>query len=315
MSNQNSDVLKSIKEGFSSTKPKRRRNIRISSGINLSIDDNSVHMKLSSIAVCANMQENKGAFDGWALVIKRWSKYENVIISWDKPDLIDDGHYQRFLFRLIHFSKDFNSWFSIDKKCQVLLNDLKIKKGKTYLLNMPNTRGDKVSPYPEAILEDLFVNGNLRESLMSITNAVSVYRQLPVGVFESKVSKKTSIFTGGKSAIDIWGFNKSNELLVFELKADNNEMVGIISELYFYVSVLNKVRKQIFKHENCSLENKHLLNISKTKKIKAYFLAPTLHPLLDKKLLTILNEETPKETSYQYIQFKKDYSLILDDFN
>jgi hypothetical protein len=315
MSNQNSDVLKSIKEGFSSSKPKRKRNIRIPSGINLSIDDNSIKMKLSSVAVCANMQKNEGAFDGWAFVIKRWSKYEKVVISWDKPDLIDDGHYQRFLFRLLHFSQDFDSWFLIDKECQVLLNDLKIKDGKTYLLNIPNTRGDKVAPYPEAMLEDLFVNGNLREPLMNISNAISLYRQLPVGVFESKVSKSTSIFTGGKSAIDIWGVNKSNELLVFELKADNNEMVGIISELYFYVCVLQKVRKQIFKHKKCQKDNEHLLKIAETKKIKAYFLAPTLHPLIDRKILRLLNEETPDEIEYQYIQFSKEYKLALNTFN
>lgn len=315
MSSQNLEVLKSIKDGYYSTNPKRKRNIRISSGIRLNIDGNSIKMKLSSTAVSSNMQKNKGAFDGWALVIIRWSKYEKVIINWDKPDLIDNGHYQRFLFRVMHFSQDFDSWFSIDKDCQMFLEDLKIKKGANYYLNMPNYRGNKVSQYPEAILEDLFVNGNLREPLMNISNAISLYRQLPVGVFENKVSKKTSIFTGGKSAIDIWGINNKNELLVFELKADNNEMVGIISELYFYVCVLQKIRKQIFKYENCTDENKHLLNIAETKRIKAYFLSPTLHPLIDSKILTLLNEQTPEDISYQYIQFNKEYNLTIDNFN
>lgn len=315
MTNQNSEVLKKIKEGFSSTKPIRKRNIKIPSGINLSIDGNSVKMKLSSLAVCSNMQTNNGAFDGWALVIKRWGKYEKVFISWDKPDLTDNGHYQRFLFRLKHFSQDFNSWFSIDKDCEILLDDLKIKNGMEYFLNMPNKRGDKVSPNPEAILEDLFVNGNLRESLMNISNADTVFRQLPVGVFENKVSKKTAIFTRGKSAIDIWGVSKVNELLIFELKADNNEMVGIISELYFYVCVLEKVRKQTFKHENCLIGNKHLLRISETKSIKAYFLAPTLHPLIDREILRLLNEETPDGINFQYIQFSNEYELTLDTFN
>jgi len=315
MTSQNSEVLKKIKKTYSSTKPEKKRNIKIPSGINLSIDDNSIKMKLSVKAVCSNMQTNNGAFEGWALVIKRWGKYEKVIISWDKPDLIDNGHYQRFLFRLKHFSQDFDSWFSIDKECEMLLDDLKIKNTTTYFLNMPNKRGDKVLSNPEAILEDLFVNGNLRESLMNISNAETVFRQLPVGVFENKVSKKTSIFTRGKSAIDIWGVSNSNELLVFELKADNNEMVGIISELYFYVCVLQKVRKLIFKHENCHIENKHLLRIAETKSIKAYFLAPILHPLIDREILRLLNEETPDEINYQYIQFSKEYELTLNTFN
>lgn len=313
MINSNLEIQQKIKKEFLLSN--ERRNIKIPSGINFSIAGNTVKMKLSSNAVSTNMQKDDGAFEGWALVLKRWGKYQSVIISWDKPNLIGNGHYQRFLFRLKHFSQDFNSWFSIDKDCQIFLDDLEIKQAKKYLLNIPSKRGDKVSPNPEAILEDRFVNSDLREPLMNISNAVSVYRQLPVGVFENRVSKSTSIFTGGKSAIDIWGFNKSNELLVFELKADSNEKVGIISELYFYVCVLQMVRKQIFKHENCLDENKHLLEIPATKKIRAYFLSPTLHPLVDKEILKLLNAVTPDEISYHYIQFNKEYKLTLDTLN
>jgi len=313
MSNSNLEIQEKIKKEFLLTN--KRRNIKIPSGIQLSIAGNTVIMKLTSEAVSSNMQKDDGAFEGWALVLKRWGKYQNVIASWDKPALIDNGHYQRFLFRINNFSQDFQSWFSIDKYCQILLDDLKIKKEKKYILNIPSKRGNKVSPNPEAILEDRFVNKDLREPLINISNAISVYRQLPVGVFENKVSKSTSIFTGGKSAIDIWGFNKSNELLVFELKADGNEKVGIISELYFYVCVLQMVRKKIFRHENCINENTHILKIPETKKIKAYFLSPTLHPLVDKEILKLLNEGCSNEISYHYIQFNKEYKLTLDAFN
>ncbi len=122
--------------------------------------------------------------------LKDGANNQNIIISWDKPNLIDNGHYQRFLFRLKHFSQDFNSWFSIDRDCQTFLDDLKIKQAEKYLLNIQSKRGDKVSPNPEADLEDRFVNKDLREPLMNISNATSLYRQLPVGVFENKVSKK-----------------------------------------------------------------------------------------------------------------------------
>jgi hypothetical protein len=313
MTNSNIEIQEKIKREFLLSN--KRRNIKIPKGITFNIEGDSVNMKLSGKAVSSNMQNDDGAFEGWALVLKRWGNYKNVIVSWEKPNLIANGHYQRFLFRVKHFSQDFNKWFSIDKDCQLFLNDLKLKQAEKYLLNIPSKRGDKVSPNPEAILEDRFVNNDLRESLMNISNAVSVYRQLPVGVFENKVSKSASIFTGGKSAIDIWGFNKENELLVFELKADNNEKVGIISELYFYVCVLQMVRTQVFKHENCIAENEHLLKIPATKKIKAYFLSPTLHPLVDKEILVLLNEIVPDEINYHYIQFDKEFNLTLDVFN
>lgn len=312
MSNSNIEIRKKIKKEFHLYN--ERRNIKIPSGINFNIAGGSVKMKLSSDAVCSNMQKDDGAFEGWALVLKRWGKYQSVILSWDKPNSIGDGHYQRFLFRLKHFSQDFNSWFSIDEDCQIFLDDLKIKKTEKYLLNIPSKPDDKVSPKPEATLEDRFVNKDLREPLMTISNADFVYKQLPVGVFKNNVSKNTSIFTRGKSAIDIWGFNKSNELLVFELKADSNEKIGIISELYFYVYVLQMVRKKVFIHENCLVDNKHLLEIPRTKKIRAYFLSPTLHPLIDEEILKFLNTATSDEISYHYIKFNED-KLTLDKFN
>ena len=307
-------ILQKIKEAVS---PNQRRYIKLPSGINFipTDDDNRVKMKLSSMAVSSNMQNDDGAFEGWALVLKRWGNCQNVIISWEKPDSITNGHYQRFLFRIKNFSRDFKSWFSIDKDCQILLErDLKIKQAEKYLLNIPSKRGDKVSQNPEAILEDRFVNGDLRESLMDISNADFVCRQLPVGVFENKVSEETAIFTLKKSAIDIWGINKSNELLVFELKSYKNKKVGIISELYFYVCILQLLRKQIFKHENCPDEHKHFLKIPTTKKIKAYFLSPILHPLVDKEILNLLNAVNPDEISYHYIQFDldKEYKLTME---
>jgi len=313
MSNPNVEIQQKIKKEFLLSN--KSRNIKIPSGISFTITSDTVKMKLSSNAVSSNMQKDDGAFEGWALVLKRWGNYQNVIISWDKPDAVSNGHYQRFLFRLKHFSQDFKSWFSIDKECQILLDDLKIKQTGKYLLNIPCKRGAKVSPKPEAELEDRFVNKDLREALMNISNATFLYRQLPVGVFESKVSKTSSIFTGGKSAIDIWGINNSNELLVFELKAENNGKVGIISELYFYVCVLQMVRTKFFKHEHCLDEHKHLLEISGTRRIKAYFLSPSLHPLVDKKILYLLNEVRPDEINYHYIHFDKEYKLTVDNFN
>ena len=314
MENSNVEVKEKIKKEYLII-ANEKRNIKITSGIDFFIDGDTVKMELSSNGVTSNMQDNIAAFEGWALILRRWGKYQHVTISWVKPDSINEGHYQRFLFRLKNFSQDFKSWFSIDKDCLPLLDDLKIKEGGSYSLNTPGKRSDKVSDNPEAILEDRFVNKDLREPLINISNAAIIDRQLPVGVFENKVSKRTSIFTRGKSAIDIWGINKSNELLVFELKAEGNKAVGIISELYFYVCVMQMVRKQKFVHKGCIDDNKHLLEIPKTEKIRAYFLTPSLHPLVDKEIVKLLNEANPKEMSYHYIQILVDVKLELDTFN
>jgi len=85
MCNSNLEIEKKLRD-------MTRRNIRIPSGIQLCRINNTIKMKLSSIAVSSNMQEDASAFEGWALALQSWFKY-HVIISWDRPDLINNEHY------------------------------------------------------------------------------------------------------------------------------------------------------------------------------------------------------------------------------
>lgn len=301
-----SEIERKIKSNFPFFE--NQRNIKIPNGINWNIEGNIVTMSLSSNIVCENMQKNSSAFEGWALVIKRWGEYEKIIIRWDKPDSTTNSHYQRFLFRIKQFRQDFSEWFIIDNNCEIFLNDLKIIETGEYFLNLPSKdRGKDLSnqkevSITEAKLENRFVYKDLKESLKEISNADELYSQLPVGVFANKISKDTSIFTYGKSAIDIWGYSKANELLVFELKTTRNITIGIISELYFYTCVLHNLQKQKFKHL-CLGKYTYLSKIPRTKNIKAYFLTPELHPLIDRKLFEILNSVVPNEIIYQHIKF------------
>src|SRR5258708_3192780 len=65
-----------------------------------------------------------------------------------------------------------------------------------------------------------------------------VGRQLPVGLFRGHVAKENRIFTGGKSAIDLVGVGANGTLSIFEHKTGDNIPVGILSELFFYTSVI-----------------------------------------------------------------------------
>jgi len=178
MENNNVEVLKKIKEEFLLSKPARNRSLRIPSSVSFYLEGNSAKIELSRDIVCSNMQKDDGAFEGWALVLKRWGKYDKIILSWVKPEdgEIANGHYQRFLFRIQQFEKDFNMWFSIDIKCLLFLEDLKIKEQENYLLNMPGKRRNEVKGTPEAKLENCFVHGELRKPLEYITDAVELDR-------------------------------------------------------------------------------------------------------------------------------------------
>lgn len=293
-----SKIEKRIQKTFSIVhkEPKERKNLKLTSLIDFNIQGETAIIKLDSNAVCENMQENKAAFEAWALIIKRWGKYKNVKLSWEKPECVDDLNYQRFLFRAKNFENNF-SWFTIENRCNDLINDLKIKELGKYTLNLPSKERGIGSPtQKEAVLENRFVHGEWKKQLMHYVKANKLFNQLPVGVYEGK----RPIFTKQKSAIDIWGYNKTGELMIFELKAPGNTKIGIISELYFYVCVLKMVQYNKFMH-NCTDEN--ILNIRNTSKIKAYLLSPKLHTLIDKEILALLNTAHP-DVNYEYIEYK-----------
>ena len=161
----------------------------------------------------------------------------------------------------------------------------------------------------EGILENRFVKGDLRDDLINLTNAKSIDRQLPVGVFKDKVSRDSAIFSHGKSAIDIWGLSNDNELLLFELKAEKNNKVGILSEIFFYVFLMKKLKDGEFLRTQKG--KKTLEPLSRAKKIKGFLLAPSLHRLIDENLIMLLNHGSNPDIEFHYIQFAETISLSL----
>jgi len=307
MSTDKREVLRLIKIAFNA-EVGIPNNIRLPRDIEFVISGNNVEMKLLSDAAESNMQEDKAAFEGWALALKRYAKFDNVVLSWqrkrfDKKDN-RNGHYQRFLFRVDNFSWDFKSWFSVKPSCLPYLKNLAIDDASTYYLNHPSKdRSITIPQQKEGILEFKYTFREWAKDLKDKTNAAFLDRQLPVGVFKKKVKEDNSIFTRGKSAIDIWGISKNNDLLLFELKADGNNKIGIITELYFYCCVMQRVQKGQFKYEKNDVPN--LDKIEKTKKINAYFFAPELHPLIDKRLVGLFKAPLAPKLDFHYLIFPK----------
>lgn len=307
MSKDKTTVLHLIKVAFNKEVGKPN-NLRLPRDIEFVISGNNVEMKLLADAAETNMQEDKAAFEGWALALKRYAKFDKVVLSWQRKRFpkTDNryGHYQRFLFRVDNFSWDFKSWFSVKPNCRPYLKNLEIDDASIYYLNHPSKDRGIIMPLgKEGILEFEYSFGKWSKYLKDEIQAAFLDRQLPVGVFRKKVSKDNSIFTRGKSAIDIWGISKNNDLLLFELKADGNNKMGIITELYFYCCVIQRAQKGQFRYEKNNVG--HTDKIANTKKIKAYFFAPELHPLIDKKLVGLLKAPLAPKLDFHYLMFPK----------
>jgi hypothetical protein len=64
---------------------------------------------------------------------------------------------------------------------------------------------------------------------------------------------------------------------------------------------MRRFQKGQFKYEKNDVPN--IDRIAKTINIKAYFLAPELHPLIDKNLIDYLNERIAPDVEFHYLKF------------
>lgn len=275
--------------------------IKLPVPLDFSLDKACLIISIPKNKIVENMQTDSAAFEGWALVLKRWiTEINRVVIEWEEPDISSVSanemqHYQRFLYRAKRFSDAFE-WVDVSTINKGSLKYLKVDSGCKVIMNTPTQNRPRkynirkpLSEYSESQLEELILtNKDVRHELMSTMDLSLIDNQLPVGVFEEVKSNATKIFTGGKSAIDIWGINNKNEFCLFELKNSNNRKVGALSEMLFYSFLIQDVIKGIIDFDKNS--NESLEGIKKAKRVNCFLLAPSTHPLIDKDVFNLLNK-------------------------
>ena len=243
---------------------------------------------------CDNMQTDNAAFEGWAVCLKAWlpDKVKTVSLKWDIPSNdMKNAHYRRFLYRAWRFSQLYE-WFSIDS-ANISEIDEFAKSFDNLTINASNNDPEKKSN-PENANEYDFVKLNSNaEKFKAFYDIDNFDRQLHVGVKQGRLQ----YFSGRQSAIDLWGCGKHG-MTVIELKC-KNPMVGIVSELFLYVSIMISLAKgEIAVPVKCNLEHESNL-FSRIKSINSFhaeMLTDEYHPLLENKgILTILNKNLSKK--------------------
>ncbi|MCC6918170.1 MAG: hypothetical protein IT548_03145 [Alphaproteobacteria bacterium] len=280
----------------------------------------SVRMVLKSGAT-ANMQTDASAFEGWALVLHRWFGVR-VTLSWSPPPPgsthTERCHYQRFLYRVAFFREMFGEWFDIEDVDA--LRDRATAPGSAtrFLVNWPGLR------VPDAPIDKREARRDRERQLelglkdsaelrayFDLGGAV-IDRQFPVGLFGDRIGHHDRIFTGGKSAIDLFALTDT-QLTLFELKAGNNISVGSLAELLFYVAFMRDVIRGRFKFADApkpwSIESEALTRVTR---IRAVLLGHKIHPLLcDKPLIDLLSSGLEKlngnpSTTFEVARIARD---------
>jgi hypothetical protein len=292
---QNAEIGKKLRDQFNSGLPKsEKRNVRFPSSTSLRVKestDGHFEIFMTTDAISANMQENKAAFEAWALILRVHLNATKVSLIWDKG--VSDVHTKRFELRARVFEKVFSGWFSAQE------TEPFPRDGSKLVLNLPSDHEARAQareevitdPKSEADYEKVLVQS---EDLKRFIGLEKLDRQLPVGVFANAVKGSTRHFSGGKSAVDLVGLDASSNLHLFELKRPDNNTVGAFSELLFYASVFScthdTARTRI---EYNGVVADHCVNPSQIKaadKIYAHILSFDLHPLLNcAKIFDLIN--------------------------
>lgn len=286
------------------------KNIRFPSQMDFRIEGNRLMVSINAKGVTANMQTDGSAFEGWIICIMAWlsDEVKEVVLAWDIPSFGEDGknqklHYNRFVFRAMMFEEVF-SWVTIAPANRDEIR--RIRKVLPFLVvNYPKSKSkEKVSESKEmhkgeAILERLLVG--IMKELVPITD-----HQLPVGLFMQTVKSEHAITPRGASQIDIWQLDHGI-MRIFELKDEDNNSVGIISELMFYVYVMCLLVKGTIKYPDslATVRNnyRHINDLylaiasGEVKNIEAVFLNFRFHPLIEVKkgdIIRIINDEMKK---------------------
>lgn len=324
----NNEILKKLKSSVGN------HSIRLPSGIAFHLEGAHLTMELSLSAVGLgknplNMQANEAAFEGWALAlyVHLHLNAENGTVTLQAPiSKRDDsnfedgcGHYNRFLYRVMKFSKQF-AWFHLSEALaeEAARFQQFLESGK-FVNNLGNESAGE-NGKSENSVEAAFTDSQ-SELLRQIAKQKGcslgenpIFRQLPVGLFKEQVSNESKIFTGGSSAIDLWTESEGT-ISIFELKA-LNKMIGIITELLFYANYMYDMycantsfapappKNDVQDRGYASLVGPCGEKIHT--KVQAFFLCDVWHPLLTAEVIRLMNREG---ISFDLLSY--EFSIVL----
>ncbi|MDR1880028.1 MAG: hypothetical protein LBQ78_03770 [Tannerellaceae bacterium] len=270
-------------------------NVSLPVWIDFEIREGLLLVGLSRQGIFKNMQEDDSAFEGWAICLKAWlpERIKNVQISWNAlvPKGEQELHYNRFKYRVWKFLRNYE--WAITNSDSFTDYDM-----SHCVMNFPKKEAQEKAENIESTIERNYVSAHSAEY-----DAIS--HQLPVGIFDAKISNTNRVFPGGNSQIDIWAI-KDDVLHIFELKDKRNKKVGIISELMFYVNIMDDLMNHYINYPEEAKgvklrEFDKIYDAYSNKKIhtiKGYFLAEELHPLISGKVIDLINHNNLSHIQY-----------------
>lgn len=257
--------------------------IKLPDRVGFSIQNGVLKIEIPTDGLVQNMQHNESAFEGWALCIKSCLNdiVDVVDIIWDVHTAPSGNcHYKRFIYRVWKFVFTYQ-W----AKCSSRTFEWNSTAG--WVANIPMTSAKEDAVHDEATLEREYITQHSSEY-------DAIGQQFPVGLFSGRVCEENRETPG--SFLDIWAIKKDT-LHIFELKTDVNKAVGIISELMFYVNVMNDIMKHRIQYEDGAEKVEYrgfdrlfaAYECSSINNIIGHFLTDAIHPFITPEVIVLMN--------------------------
>lgn len=204
-----------------------------------------------------NMQDTRACFEAWCLIIKAKTEEQKkepkleIVLDVKEITVADydgklpkNGHWGRFLYRILKFSEQYKKWFKLSHDLEEIKEKFKnYLDSNKFVTSAPDKepKEDIANYNLESYVEYLFCDSiSAQKDILNLPSRTTIDRQLPVSLFEgTKPSTTNVVFTRGKSAVDFWAVD-GDTINVYELKSDN-PMVGIITEIFFYSNYVHDV--------------------------------------------------------------------------
>lgn len=274
------------------------------------------------------MQNDAAAFEGWALALYVHLLHENGTIILDAPISAHAefdakrGHFYRFLYRALRFSEQF-PWFRLAPELsEVIAEFQKELESASFVNNFPKGDAGESGTLENAVEAQLAKRSDLLQRLASAAGRpigeTTIYRQLPVGLFREVAAAKNSVFSGGKSAVDLWTCD-GNTISIFELKA-HNKMIGMVTELFFYANYvydmfctggITTFRPSRGKGEHRGYGALLSYGDKIHQRIQAFFLydGDQIHPLISEEVVAVLNQGSEQ---IRYARLSYEFEITLE---
>lgn len=301
------------------------------SDLDFNLENNRLEVILGSKSINNNMQNDSSAFEGWIICLMAMlnsndtDRINEVNIRFSQePNFENCSNKERqFYYRLFKAAQNYGWKIPEYDKIQEIVNAL-----EGAILTTPTTEAKKDAEDIEAKLERVYVEIHSNDNR-------TIYQQLPLGLFKDVVTEANRLTP--TSFLDMWEIDDDNTLRIYELKAKNNKKVGILSELLYYVNIIDDFIQGKFKFRDSKKSYRGIDKLKEYqdkksyKKIQGVFLADKLHPIIEQNreiILEIMNKkccnisfsfETYKDNITIYSEFKENerarHEMLLGNSN